>query len=118
MAENLSLIHISEELQIPTEYPASISMMNRLKIYQDQARDLLNLTNTTMAYKARDAYTGIVNRVAALANDEEYRKILGKNACLLYTSSVFFYCIICRNRAKALSVRNDRRALMMAGQRM
>lgn len=75
----------AEELQIPTEYPASISMMNRLKIYQDQARDLLNLTNTTMAYKARDAYTGIVNRVAALANDEEYRKILGKNAASVVT---------------------------------
>lgn len=75
----------ADELQIPTEYPASVSMMNRLKIYQDQAKDILNLTNTTMAYKARDAYTGIVNKVAALANDEEYRKILGKNAASVVT---------------------------------
>ena len=75
----------AEELQIPTEYPASVSMMNRLKIYQDQAKDILNLTNTTMAYKARDAYTGIVNKVAALANDEEYRQILSKNAASVVT---------------------------------
>lgn len=75
----------AEELQLPVQYPASESMMNRLKILQEQAKSTLNLTNTTMTYKARDAYNGIVNKVAAMADDEEYRKILGKNAASVVT---------------------------------
>ena len=75
----------AEELGIPTEYLASVSMMNRLQIYQEQAKDLFNLTNTTMAYKARDAYTGIVNKVITLANDEEYMQILSKNTASVVT---------------------------------
>lgn len=46
------------ELGKPVDFPASDAMMSALQLYQDQAKDLYNLVNTTMAYKARDAYTG------------------------------------------------------------
>nr|DAI35515.1 MAG TPA: minor capsid protein [Caudoviricetes sp.] len=63
-----------------TPIPASSRMMQALQAYQKQAADTLNLINTVMAYKARDAYTGIVNKAASLANRDEYLQLLGKAA--------------------------------------
>ena len=56
-----------------------------LRTYQAQARDTLNLVNTVMAYKARDAYTGIVNKAADLANRGDYLYTLGKNTASVVT---------------------------------
>lgn len=39
-----------------------------------QAKDTLNLCNTTMLYKARDAYKALVQRTAGLANDVARRQ--------------------------------------------
>lgn len=47
-----------------------------------QARDTLNMCNTTMLYKARDAYSGLVQKIAAEAkeieNKQEFLDILNK----------------------------------------
>lgn len=51
---------------------------------QEQAKDTLNLCNTTMLYKARDAYKQFVHNVASKAqeieNKQEYMSVLNKNA--------------------------------------
>lgn len=51
---------------------------------QEQAKDALNLCNTTMLYKARDAYKQFVHDVALMAqeieNKQEYMNVLNKNA--------------------------------------
>lgn len=66
---------------------ASKRMMNTLATYQKQAVVSFNLVNTVMAYKARDAYTGIVNKAVDLANREEYLQILGKNTASVVTGT-------------------------------
>ncbi|MDO4174546.1 MAG: phage minor capsid protein [Eubacteriales bacterium] len=58
--------------------PTADSVMQVLAMYQRQAEDACNLVNTVMLYKVRDAYTGIVNKTADLANRPEYLQILGK----------------------------------------
>lgn len=51
---------------------------------QEQAKDTLNLCNTMMLYKARDAYKQFVHNVASKAqeieNKQEYMNILNQNA--------------------------------------
>lgn len=73
------------ELGKPVDFPASDAMMSALQLYQDQAKDLYNLVNTTMAYKARDAYTGIVNTVADVADRDAYTQIIGQSTASVIT---------------------------------
>ena len=65
----------------------SPGIMQALTYYQQQARDTLNLVNTVMAYKTRDAYTGIVNKVVDIVNREEYLATLGKNTASVVTGA-------------------------------
>lgn len=65
--------------------PADSSVMQVLSMYQRQAQDACNLVNTVMLYKVRDAYTGLVNRIADLANRPEYLQILGKRTGAVVT---------------------------------
>lgn len=58
--------------------PADTSVMQALLMYQQQAKRACNLVNTVMLYKARDAYTGLVNNIADLVARPEYLQILGK----------------------------------------
>lgn len=67
------------------EVPASARVTRVLQTYQAQAKDVYNLVNTVMAYKARDAYTGLVNRTADMADRVEYLSILGKNTASVVT---------------------------------
>lgn len=50
----------------------------------DQAKDTLNLCNTTMLYKARDAYKKLINNITSNANEiaekQTFLNILNKNA--------------------------------------
>lgn len=64
---------------------ADASIMQAVSMYQKQAEQACNLVNTVMLYKARDAYTGIVNKVADLAEQPEYLQILGKRTGAVVT---------------------------------
>ena len=64
---------------------ADASVMQALTMYQRQAEQACNLVNTVMLYKARDAYTGIVNHAAELAEKPEYLQILGKRTGAVVT---------------------------------
>ena len=56
----------------------SDNMLNSLKMLQKQAKKDLNLTNTTMKYKAKNAAMQVINRTAELANKQEYIDSLNK----------------------------------------
>lgn len=56
----------------------SSNMLNSLKMLQKQAKKDLNLTNTTMKYKAKNAAMQVINRTAELANKQEYIDSLNK----------------------------------------
>lgn len=56
------------------------NMLNSLKMLQKQAKKDLNLTNTTMKYKAKNAAMQVINRTAELANKQEYIDSLNKAA--------------------------------------
>lgn len=58
----------------------SSNMLNSLKMLQKQAKKDLNLTNTTMKYKAKNAAMQVINRTAELANKQEYIDSLNKAA--------------------------------------
>lgn len=58
----------------------SDNMLNSLKMLQKQAKKDLNLTNTTMKYKAKNAAMQVINRTAELANKQEYIDSLNKAA--------------------------------------
>lgn len=55
-----------------------------MKAFQSQAKDMLNLCNTTMLYKARDAFKALVHKIASAADEiaekQEFLDILDKNA--------------------------------------
>lgn len=55
-----------------------------MKAFQNQAKDMLNLCNTTMLYKARDAFKALVHKMASssdeIAEKQEFLDILDKNA--------------------------------------
>jgi hypothetical protein len=53
------------------EYGKSKSMQNTVSGFRKQARDTLNLCNTTMLYKARDAFKRIVQNIASDAKEIE-----------------------------------------------
>lgn len=56
------------------------NMLNSLKMLQKQAKKDLNITNTTMKYKAKNAAMQVINRTAELANKQEYIDSLNKVA--------------------------------------
>ncbi len=56
------------------------NMLNSLKMLQKQAKKDLNLTNTTMKYKAKNAAMQVINHTAELANKQEYIDSLNKAA--------------------------------------
>lgn len=58
----------------------SNNMLNSLKMLQKQAKKDLNLTNTTMKYKAKNAAMQVINRTAELVNKQEYIDSLNKAA--------------------------------------
>lgn len=55
-----------------------------MKAFQSQAKDTLNLCNTTMLYKARDVFKALVHKIASAADEiaekQEFLDILDKNA--------------------------------------
>ena len=72
-------------LDSAVEIPVSKNIIQTLTQFQNQARDTLNLVNTVMRYKARDAYSGIVNKAADIVNREEYLAVLGKHTASVAT---------------------------------
>lgn len=56
------------------------NMLNSLKMLQKQAKKDLNITNTTMKYKAKNAAMQVINRTAELSNKQEYIDSLNKAA--------------------------------------
>lgn len=55
-----------------------------MKAFQSQAKDILDLCNTTMLYKARGAFKTLVHKIASAADEiaekQEFLDILDKNA--------------------------------------
>lgn len=55
-----------------------------MKSLRDQARDTLNVCNTTMLYKARDAFAGLVQSIVRdageIAEKQSFLDVLGKHA--------------------------------------
>lgn len=55
-----------------------------MKSLKDQAKDTLNICNTTMLYKARDAFTGLVQSIVRdageIAGKQSFLNTLGKHA--------------------------------------
>lgn len=58
-----------------------------IKLLQKQAKTDLNLVNTTMIYKAKDAAGKVIRSAAELANKQEYLDMLGKAAGKTVTST-------------------------------
>lgn len=68
----------------PVELPKSKRVKKVVKTLQDQAKDTTNLCNTTMLYKARDAYKKFVTQIASeaseIAEKQEFVDGLNKHA--------------------------------------
>lgn len=66
------------------EHKKSKNIQRAMKAFQSQATDMLNLCNTTMLYKARDAFKALVHKIASssdeIAEKQEFLDILDKNA--------------------------------------
>lgn len=58
-----------------------------IKLLQKQAKNDLNLVNTTMLYKTKDAAGKVIRSAAELANKQEYLDMLGKAAGKTVTST-------------------------------
>ena len=58
-----------------------------IKLLQKQAKNDLNLVNTTMLYKAKDAAGKVIRSAAELVNKQEYLDMLGKAAGKTVTST-------------------------------
>lgn len=60
-----------------------------MKALRSQAKDTLNLCNTTMLYKARDAYVKLAHRAAAALKDvtdkQEYLDVMNKHGAAVVT---------------------------------
>lgn len=67
---------------------ASTGIKQALNMYQKQAKDTLNLVNTVMRYKAKEAYINAVNKAAEIANKQEYLNTLNKATAGAATGSV------------------------------
>ena len=78
---------VREHLLEPADDPGkSKNMRQAIRALQEQAKDTLNLCNTTMLYKARDAYRNLVQTTTTLAN--EYMGIMNKNAAGVVTGAM------------------------------
>lgn len=68
----------------PVELTRSKRVKSAMNTLQDQAKDNMNLCNTTMMYKARDAYQKLVrdtaSRASEIANKQEFLDALNKHA--------------------------------------
>lgn len=55
-----------------------------MKALRDQAKDILNICNTTMLYKARDTFTKLAKSIASAADEiadkQDFLDVLGKHA--------------------------------------
>lgn len=80
------LDELKKEKLIEGAVPAkkSKNIEQAVKAVREQAKDSLNLCNTTMLYKARDAYKEVVQNTVSKAkeieNKQEFLDILGKHA--------------------------------------
>lgn len=63
-----------------TDTPVEDTMARALKSYARQAKKSLNLVNTVMRYKARDAAGKVINNTAELANKQDFLNALNKAA--------------------------------------
>lgn len=63
-----------------TDVPAEDTMARTLKSYNKQARQSLNMVNTVMRYKAKEAAQKIVNDTAELAEKQSFLDMLNKAA--------------------------------------
>lgn len=78
---------VRDGLVEPAQEPEkSKNMGQAIGTLRKQARDTLNLCNTTMLYKARDAYKNLVQATTALAN--EYLGIMNQNAAGVVTGAM------------------------------
>ena len=78
---------VRDGLVEPAQEPEkSKNMGQAIGTLRRQARDTLNLCNTTMLYKARDAYKNLVQATTALAN--EYLGVMNKNAAGVVTGAM------------------------------
>lgn len=63
-----------------TDTPVEDTMARALKAYARQARKSMNMVNTVMRYKARDAAHKAINDTAELADKQEFLNVLNKAA--------------------------------------
>lgn len=63
-----------------TDIPVEDTMARALKAYARQAKKSLNLVNTVMRYKAKDAAGKVINNTAELANKQDFLNALNKAA--------------------------------------
>lgn len=63
-----------------TDTPVEDTMARALKAYARQAKKSLNLVNTVMRYKAKDAAGKVINNTAELANKQDFLNALNKAA--------------------------------------
>lgn len=63
-----------------TDTPVEDTMARALKAYAKQARKSMNMVNTVMRYKARDAAHKAINDTAELADKQEFLNVLNKAA--------------------------------------
>ena len=63
-----------------TDTPVEDTMARALKAYAKQARKSMNMVNTVMQYKARDAAHKAINDTAELADKQEFLNVLNKAA--------------------------------------
>ena len=56
----------------------SKNIKKAMKVLYKQANDIINVCNTTMLYKARDAYTNLISNI--VSTEKEYLKTLSKHA--------------------------------------
>lgn len=63
-----------------TDTPVEDTMARALKSYARQAKKSLNLVNTVMRYKAKDAAGKVINNTAELANKQDFLNALNKAA--------------------------------------
>lgn len=81
-----SFQYLARQRLVETMVPAgkSKNIQRVMNGIQKQAKDTLNLCNTTMLYKARDAYKGLVGEMAQeageIAGKQAFMDILNKNA--------------------------------------
>ncbi|MEG1323105.1 MAG: phage minor capsid protein, partial [Ruthenibacterium sp.] len=69
--------------------PLSMSngFFNTLKSFERQSESSLNLVNTVMGYKAKQAYVQLVNKISDIESRMEYIGILDKNAASVLTGT-------------------------------